>query len=78
MVGRVAMKDIFNMTAGTSTGSLIAAGLSYPNETIGGPMNATDFIEIYKTRGKELFIDTKMSFLKWLFYGMLIFCYITC
>ena len=31
---RVAMKDLFNMTAGTSTGSIIAAGLSYPiNDT---------------------------------------------
>jgi len=26
------MKDIFNMTAGTSTGSILAAGLVYPNK----------------------------------------------
>jgi patatin-like phospholipase/acyl hydrolase len=28
---RIAMKDLFNMTAGTSTGSIIAAGLAYPH-----------------------------------------------
>ena len=28
----IAMKELFNMTAGTSTGSIIAAGLSYPND----------------------------------------------
>ena len=26
------MKDLFDMMAGTSTGSIIAAGLSYPSE----------------------------------------------
>ena len=28
--GALAMKDLFNMTAGTSTGSILAAGLVYP------------------------------------------------
>ena len=28
----MAMKDLFNMTAGTSTGSILAAGLVYPNQ----------------------------------------------
>lgn len=32
--GKMAMKDLFNMTAGTSTGSILAAGLSYPNQTL--------------------------------------------
>jgi len=32
--GKIAMKDLFNMTAGTSTGSILAAGLVYPNETM--------------------------------------------
>lgn len=32
--GKIAMKDMFNMTGGTSTGSIIAAGLSYPNSTM--------------------------------------------
>jgi len=29
--GVMAMKDLFNMTGGTSTGSILAAGLSYPD-----------------------------------------------
>lgn len=32
----IAMKDLFDMTAGTSTGSILAAGLVYPN------VNSTD------------------------------------
>jgi patatin-like phospholipase/acyl hydrolase len=28
--GVIAMKDLFNMTAGTSTGSILASALSYP------------------------------------------------
>jgi len=33
----VAMKDLFDMTAGTSTGSILASGLVYPlNTTEGG------------------------------------------
>lgn len=31
--GKIAMKDLFNMTAGTSTGSILSAGLAYPNQT---------------------------------------------
>jgi patatin-like phospholipase/acyl hydrolase len=27
----IPMKDLFNMMAGTSTGSILASGLSYPN-----------------------------------------------
>ena len=29
--GHFALKDIFDMTAGTSTGSILAAGLAYPD-----------------------------------------------
>ena len=31
--GRMALKDVFDMFAGTSTGSILAAGFSYPLET---------------------------------------------
>ena len=32
--GLFAMKDLFDMTSGTSTGSIIAAGLVYPNPNV--------------------------------------------
>ena len=35
--GVIHMKDLFNMTAGTSTGSIISAGLSYPKNDEGEP-----------------------------------------
>ena len=52
------MKDLFDMTAGTSTGSIISAGLVYPDS----PRKtypkyfADDIIEIYSTRGGEIFL----------------------
>jgi patatin-like phospholipase/acyl hydrolase len=58
--GRFAMKDLFNMTAGTSTGSIIAAGLAYPDKNhtdIKMPgFFAPDLLEIYSDRGDEIFV----------------------
>jgi patatin-like phospholipase/acyl hydrolase len=54
------MKDLFNMTAGTSTGSIIAAGLAYPDKNhtdIKMPgFFAPDLLEIYSDRGDEIFV----------------------
>jgi len=43
--GLFAMKDLFDMTSGTSTGSIIAAGLVYPNPNV----TVTDGITIKGT-----------------------------
>jgi uncharacterized protein len=42
--------DVFHIVAGTSTGALIAAGLAKPN-----PLTPTRILDIYKTRGAEIF-----------------------
>jgi len=57
------MKDLFNMIAGTSTGSIISAALSYPEET--NPdlpkFFAKDIIEIYITKGDLIFSKKETS-----------------
>jgi hypothetical protein len=47
--GIIAMKDMFDIMAGTSTGSIISAALSYPS----GEVNA-DGVQIPKFFGKEV------------------------
>lgn len=70
---KIAMKDLFNMTAGTSTGSILAAGLVYPNnKNISEPkFFATDLLEIYSERGKEIFVKKSLSGVKTFLYCML-------
>lgn len=54
------MKDIFDMTAGTSTGSIISAGLSYPlgdspEDSQTPKYFAKEIIEIYTKNGDLIF-----------------------
>lgn len=60
--GKIHMKDLFDMMSGTSTGSIISAGLSYPKDTRGFEKNAWipmywgfDIIDIYSNKGEFIF-----------------------
>ena len=74
----VAMKDLFDMTAGTSTGSILASGLAYPlNTTQGGdpktPMFfAKDLVNIYQNMGGQIFMKQRLPNW-WAFFWVLIF-----
>ena len=59
----IAMKDLFDMTAGTSTGSIIAGYLVYPNETYPDePAGFSDYIhQLYTDDADKIFISTKPS-----------------
>ena len=54
---KMALKDIFHMFAGTSTGSILAAGLSYKHETeLDKPKFwAQDLLDIYAKQGETIF-----------------------
>ena len=65
--GVIAMKDMFDMMAGTSTGSIISAALSYPS----GEVNADDVpipkffakevMDIYAKNGDRIFTKHNYS-----------------
>lgn len=57
----MALKDIFDMMAGTSTGSILVSGLAYPDKNyrnISKPQFfADDLLKIYTERGGEIFVQ---------------------
>lgn len=82
--GVVHMKDLFEMTAGTSTGSIISAGLSFPkgNSTNFPKYFADDVIEIYtkngdkifsKSEGSELWVQVVIFIIHVLIWGVVFF-----
>ena len=72
----IAMKDLFEMTAGTSTGSILAAGLVYPDKNhtdIKMPgFFADDLLKIYSERGTEIFVKKQLGWFDSFFWFVLI------
>lgn len=74
--GKMALKDLFDMFAGTSTGSILAAGFSYPNDEEGKDKKqpkffATDILKIYSERGTDIFVPNNakpMIIVFWVFF----------
>lgn len=53
--GRLNMSEIFDMMAGTSTGSLLTTALTMPDENGNNKFNSDDVINVYRNRGKQVF-----------------------
>ena len=86
--GVIAMKDLFDMTAGTSTGSIISAALAYPIGTDNSVQKQTpkyfskEIIDVYSNKGEQIFKEsegystallTVLFFIHVLFWGGLFY-----
>lgn len=78
---RMALKDIFDMMAGTSTGSILASALACPDpknmETKRPKFFADDALAIYTTRGSDIFVSQGLRsthyFLFIMLFGAILF-----
>jgi len=74
------MKDLFDMTAGTSTGSILAGALSCPKTTDDGIITtqpkffAEHGLDIYTNEGSRIFSHTEMPWSLYIFCIILITC----
>ena len=72
---RFMMTDLFNMTAGTSTGSIIAAGLTCPKDKdtdLTPKFNSTTLLELYTTKGDQIFVKKTIGAYLNFFVGLFI------
>ena len=78
---RIALKDLFDMMAGTSTGSILVSGLAYPDKdflSIKKPQFfADDLLKIYTERGGEIFLQQGLRFTHY-FVFIIIFAVVFC
>jgi hypothetical protein len=55
------MTDLFDLLAGTSTGSIIASSLVMPNANGTNMYYAQDVIDVFKNEGRIVFTETTVS-----------------
>jgi len=69
------MTDLFNMTAGTSTGSIIAAGLTCLKDKdtdLTPKFNSTTLLDLYTTKGDQIFVKKSIGAYLNFFVGLFI------